>query len=152
MFTAVVSALNQTLDVSSTVLSPGGARPLTSAEQESKLGSVGILDFQGFERLPLENSLEQLLINVANEALTDLFFRTVFEDEAEVYYALDLLTTASFTAETFRNGGGGGGGGGGAGPARRRAGEACRGGSSRVAGGRGWACRCRALSYERGHG
>ncbi|CRG93710.1 hypothetical protein PGAL8A_00141600 [Plasmodium gallinaceum] len=45
---------------------------------------IGILDIFGFEIFS-KNSLEQLLINIANERIQQFFLNTVFEKENEIY-------------------------------------------------------------------
>ena len=58
----------------------------SSATKGAVAGSLGLLDIFGFERLET-NSLEQLLINYANERLHAYFLSSVFDSEVRAYAA-----------------------------------------------------------------
>ncbi|CXI59592.1 myosin B [Plasmodium berghei] len=51
---------------------------------------IGILDIFGFEIFS-KNSLEQLLINIANEEIHSIYLYIVYEKETELYKAEDIL-------------------------------------------------------------
>ncbi|CAD2108071.1 myosin B, putative [Plasmodium vinckei] len=51
---------------------------------------IGILDIFGFE-IFAKNSLEQLLINIANEEIHSIYLYIVYEKETELYKAEDIL-------------------------------------------------------------
>lgn len=85
LFDAVVCACNLAL---------GNNGPPSSAERAAMATTVGILDIFGFESYDdlagasaADNSLEQLLINYANERLQRHFVESVFESEKREYEA-----------------------------------------------------------------
>ena len=57
-----------------------------AAAEGTEQPSIAILDLYGFETLA-ENSLEQLLINLANETLQQIFNERVLLGEQEIYRA-----------------------------------------------------------------
>ncbi|CDJ48979.1 Myosin IJ heavy chain, putative [Eimeria brunetti] len=71
----------------------------TEAIKGSK--TIGILDIYGFESFGLENGLEQLCINYANERQQQLFVQQVIEEEVALY-AREGITTPAVTAKSKR--------------------------------------------------
>lgn len=71
---------------------------------EDTLKSIGVLDLFGFENL-IPNSLEQLLINYANEQMQELFnkslesLKSMFQDEGMVWDAATEFPSAQATLD-----------------------------------------------------
>eukprot|EP00968_Pinguiococcus_pyrenoidosus_P024891 scaffold5143_cov231-Pinguiococcus_pyrenoidosus.AAC.10 len=79
LFTWLVTSINKTI-----------------SNDQLRRAFIGLLDIYGFESLE-ENSLEQLLINYANETLQRIFNATVFEFEQEQYKSEGI----DFSSVTF---------------------------------------------------
>ncbi|CDI75431.1 Myosin IJ heavy chain, putative [Eimeria praecox] len=62
-----------------------GQQPAKQQQDRDSLKSIGILDIYGFESFGLENGLEQLCINYANERQQQLFVQQVIEEEVALY-------------------------------------------------------------------
>ncbi|OEH77694.1 myosin heavy chain [Cyclospora cayetanensis] len=58
---------------------------LLNKDDSKSLKFIGILDIYGFECFGLENGLEQLCINYANEKQQELFVKRVIEEEIALY-------------------------------------------------------------------
>ncbi|KAL8453025.1 hypothetical protein Emed_001081 [Eimeria media] len=63
-------------------------------EEAQRHKSVGILDIYGFECFGLENGLEQLCINYANEKQQQLFVQRVIEEEIALYTREGIANSA----------------------------------------------------------
>ncbi|KAL8436706.1 hypothetical protein ACSSS7_001492 [Eimeria intestinalis] len=70
-------------------------------EEGPRHKSVGILDIYGFECFGLENGLEQLCINYANEKQQQLFVQRVIEEEIALY-TREGIAKSSLTARQKR--------------------------------------------------
>ena len=81
----LVDRINDALNPNPASSSPASAPPTVS---------IGILDIFGFECFPV-NSLEQLLINYANERLHQHFLSYVFKLELQLYQSEGLLSAAN---------------------------------------------------------
>ncbi|KAL8440934.1 hypothetical protein Emag_007605 [Eimeria magna] len=72
---------------------------LQSQDGENAHNSIGILDIYGFECFGLENGLEQLCINYANEKQQQLFVQRVIEEEIALYTREGLANPAVTVAQ-----------------------------------------------------
>ncbi|CDJ48978.1 FMVIB, related [Eimeria brunetti] len=71
-----------------------GQQQAKQQTDRDKLKSIGILDIYGFESFGLENGLEQLCINYANERQQQLFVQQVIEEEVALYSREGVATPA----------------------------------------------------------
>ncbi|CDI82921.1 Myosin IJ heavy chain, putative, partial [Eimeria acervulina] len=74
-----------------------GQQTATLPNARDSMKSIGILDIYGFESFGLENGLEQLCINYANERQQQLFVQQVIEEEVALY-TREGVTSPAVTA------------------------------------------------------
>ncbi|KAL8425226.1 hypothetical protein Efla_006544 [Eimeria flavescens] len=75
---------------------------MQSSGDNASHNSIGILDIYGFESFGLENGLEQLCINYANEKQQQLFVQRVIEEEIALYTREGIANPAVTAAQRNR--------------------------------------------------